>query len=166
MMSTGEQDPGRQERNRRHHLEVGAGPRRWFRKTKIKERDMLKKLFQTPDDTVFTLLRLVLGVVFFLHGSQKMLGWFGGYGFKGTMGFFTQTAHIPPEYGLLYPDGTYSGGLRLSGNCRGVFRRTGTDSRPADPHRRLWDHCQYARGDLRGAHAQWLLHELDRPAEG
>jgi len=63
---------------------------------------MLKKLTQTPDDKVFTLLRLVLGVIFFAHGSQKMLGWFGGYGFKGTMAFFTQTAHIPAVFALAH----------------------------------------------------------------
>src|SRR5208282_6227128 len=93
--------------------EVGAGPRRWLRKTQIKEGDMLKKLFQTPDDKVMTLLRLVLGVVFFAHGSQKMLGWFGGYGFKGTMGFFTQTMHIPAVFAFLAIAAEFFGGLGL-----------------------------------------------------
>jgi hypothetical protein len=37
----------------------------------------------------------VLGVVFFAHGAQKMLAWFGGYGFSVTMGFFTGMMHIP-----------------------------------------------------------------------
>jgi putative oxidoreductase len=32
-------------------------------------------------------LRLVLGVVFLFHGSQKLFGWFGGYGIDGTAGF-------------------------------------------------------------------------------
>ena len=74
---------------------------------------MLKKLFQTPDDKVMTLLRLVLGVVFFAHGSQKMLGWFGGYGFKGTMGFFTQTMHIPAVFAFLAIAAEFFGGLGL-----------------------------------------------------
>jgi hypothetical protein len=34
-------------------------------------------------------------LVFFAHGAQKMLGWFGGFGFSGTMGFFTGMRHIP-----------------------------------------------------------------------
>ena len=62
---------------------------------------MLKRLFQTADDKALTLLRLALGIVFFAHGSQKMLGWFGGYGFKGTMGFFTQNLHIPAIFAFL-----------------------------------------------------------------
>jgi putative oxidoreductase len=31
----------------------------------------------------------------FPHGAQKLLGWFGGFGFSGTMGFFTETMHLP-----------------------------------------------------------------------
>jgi len=56
---------------------------------------MLKKLFQTNDETATMILRVLLGVVFFPHGMQKLLGWFGGYGFDGTMGFFTGTLGIP-----------------------------------------------------------------------
>ena len=46
---------------------------------------MFRKLINTTDDPAITVLRLVLGVVFFAHGAQKTLGWFGGYGFSGTM---------------------------------------------------------------------------------
>jgi putative oxidoreductase len=74
---------------------------------------MFKKLVNTPNDIVFTVLRLVLGVVFFAHGSQKMLGWFGGYGFKGTMAFFTQTAHIPAVFAFLAIAAEFFGGLGL-----------------------------------------------------
>lgn len=42
-----------------------------------------------------TLLRLVLAVVMFPHGAQKLLGWFGGYGFSGTMGFLTDQVGVP-----------------------------------------------------------------------
>ena len=62
---------------------------------------MLKKLFQTEDDTVTMILRLLLGVVFFPHGMQKLFGWFGGYGFDGTMGFFTNTLGIPALFAFL-----------------------------------------------------------------
>jgi putative oxidoreductase len=74
---------------------------------------MFKKILQTPNDVVFTILRLVLGIVFFAHGAQKMLGWFGGYGFKGTMDFFTQTAHIPAVFAFLAIAAEFFGGLGL-----------------------------------------------------
>ncbi len=45
--------------------------------------------------------RLALGLTIFPHGAQKLLGWFGGYGFTGTMGFFTDTLHLPYIVGLL-----------------------------------------------------------------
>ena len=54
---------------------------------------MFRKLIATDNDIATTILRLVLGVIFFAHGAQKMLGWFGGYGFTGTMGFFAGTLH-------------------------------------------------------------------------
>ncbi len=56
---------------------------------------MINKFFQTNDDTVALVLRLLLGIVFFPHGMQKLLGWFSGYGFAGTMGFFTDKLGIP-----------------------------------------------------------------------
>jgi putative oxidoreductase len=46
---------------------------------------MLKKLMLTDDDVSRFIVRLFLGIVFFPHGAQKMLGWFGGGGFSGTM---------------------------------------------------------------------------------
>lgn len=49
---------------------------------------MLKKLMQTNNDLALAFVRIMLGIVFFAHGSQKMLGWFGGFGFSGTVGFF------------------------------------------------------------------------------
>ena len=74
---------------------------------------MLRKLFDTDDSTASAILRLVLGVVFFAHGAQKMLGWFGGYGFSGTMGFFTGTMHIPAPFAFLAIAAEFFGGLGL-----------------------------------------------------
>jgi putative oxidoreductase len=62
---------------------------------------MLKKLVQTNDDVAVLVLRLMLGIVFFPHGMQKLLGWFGGYGFSGTMGFFTGKLSIPEFFAFL-----------------------------------------------------------------
>lgn len=47
------------------------------------------------------IIRFTLALVVFPHGAQHLLGWFGGYGFTGTMGFFTQTAHLPYVIGAL-----------------------------------------------------------------
>ena len=46
------------------------------------------------------ILRLVLGLVMFPHGAQKLFGWFGGYGFSGTLAGF-QSMGIPAVFGLL-----------------------------------------------------------------
>jgi len=45
--------------------------------------------FKTNDSFTSMMARLTLGLVMFLHGAQKVLGWFGGYGFSATMNFFT-----------------------------------------------------------------------------
>jgi putative oxidoreductase len=74
---------------------------------------MFRKLIWTTDDFALTVLRLVLGIVFFAHGAQKMLGWFGGYGFSGTMGFFTHQAHIPALFAFLAICAEFFGGLGL-----------------------------------------------------
>ncbi len=74
---------------------------------------MFRRLFATDDNTATAILRLVLGVVFFAHGAQKMLGWFGGYGFSGTMGFFTGTMHIAAPLAFLAIAAEFFGGLGL-----------------------------------------------------
>jgi putative oxidoreductase len=40
----------------------------------------------------------VLGILFFIHGDQLMLGWFGGYGLSGSMKFFTHQLGIPAPF--------------------------------------------------------------------
>jgi putative oxidoreductase len=81
---------------------------------------MIRKLMATDNDLGTTILRLVLGVIFFAHGSQKMLGWFGGYGFTGTMGFFTGTMHIPAVFAFLAIAAEFFGGIGL---IFGLFTR-------------------------------------------
>ncbi len=82
---------------------------------------MFRKLINTTGDPVITILRLVLGLLFFAHGAQKTLGWFGGYGFSGTMGFlfsgtmgfFTQGMHIPAPLAFLAIFAEFLGGIGL-----------------------------------------------------
>ena len=50
---------------------------------------MKNKIFKTNDSYIGLILRATLAIVVFPHGAQKLFGWFGGYGFSGTMGFFT-----------------------------------------------------------------------------
>jgi len=62
---------------------------------------MFKKLIQTDDDVSRLLMRVLLGIVFFPHGAQKLLGWFGGGGFNATMSFFMDNMGIPAVLAFL-----------------------------------------------------------------
>ena len=46
-------------------------------------------------DITLLFTRLLIAVVIFGHGAQKLFGWFGGYGFDGTVGYFTTTVGLP-----------------------------------------------------------------------
>jgi putative oxidoreductase len=56
---------------------------------------MKNKIFSTNNDFTGLITRLTIGLILLPHGAQKMLGIFGGYGFSGTMNFFTNTLHLP-----------------------------------------------------------------------
>ncbi len=55
----------------------------------------IQSILATNNNVAPLIARLTLAIVIFPHGAQKLLGWFGGYGFSGTMGFFTGTMGIP-----------------------------------------------------------------------
>jgi putative oxidoreductase len=74
---------------------------------------MLRRLLVTDDSKATAILRLVLGIVFFAHGAQKLLGWFGGPGFSGSMGLFTGYLHIPAPFAFLAIAAEFFGGLGL-----------------------------------------------------
>ncbi len=73
----------------------------------------LQSLTKTTNSAAPLIARLALGLVMFPHGAQKVLGWFGGYGFTGTMGFFTGTMHIPAVFALLAITAEFVGSLGL-----------------------------------------------------
>jgi putative oxidoreductase len=75
---------------------------------------MLKKLMATPNDPAFTVLRVLLAVVFFPHGAQKLLGWFGGGGPAGTIAFFQQTWEIPVYLTVLVMVAEFVGAFGLA----------------------------------------------------
>jgi len=73
---------------------------------------MLGKLIQTKADAAPTILRVVLGVEFLIHGSQKVLGWWGGYGFSATLSGFEHSG-IPAVLAVLAMVAEFCGGMGL-----------------------------------------------------
>ncbi|HET9625800.1 MAG TPA: DoxX family protein [Kofleriaceae bacterium] len=74
---------------------------------------LLERFFSTDRDRTLLFQRVVLGVIMFPHGMQKLAGWFGGFGFSGTMGFFTDTMHLPAPLAFLIIIGESLGALGL-----------------------------------------------------
>ena len=73
---------------------------------------MLQKILHTESDIGPTVARLAAGIVMFPHGAQKVLGWFGGGGFSGTMESFTGMG-LPWIVAFLVIVGEFFGSLGL-----------------------------------------------------
>jgi putative oxidoreductase len=73
----------------------------------------MKGIFQTANSWSSLVVRVMLGIVMFPHGAQKVFGWFGGYGFAGTMSFFTDKMHIPVFFAFLAIMAEFLGSLGL-----------------------------------------------------
>jgi putative oxidoreductase len=54
-----------------------------------------ERLLSTSSSPAPAIARLALGLVLFPHGAQHALGWFGGYGFSGTLAWMTGTLGFP-----------------------------------------------------------------------
>jgi putative oxidoreductase len=63
-----------------------------------------------PMDVGRLLLRLTIGGTFFVHGTQKLFGWFGGYGPDGTGQFFQSLGLRPGRRNALAAGATEAGG--------------------------------------------------------
>ncbi len=72
----------------------------------------MEALLATSPSWAITVVRVVLGVIFFAHGSQKVLGWFGGYGLKGTTGWLASIGlPLPVAYAVCFFE--FLGGIGL-----------------------------------------------------
>jgi putative oxidoreductase len=76
-------------------------------------RRLLGRITATSADVGPLLARVALGLAIFPHGAQKALGWFGGYGLTGTMGFFTGQLHIPAVFAALAIAAEFLGAIGL-----------------------------------------------------
>ena len=74
---------------------------------------MLIDLFSTDSDWTLTMLRIVLGLVFFAHGAQKLLGWFGGPGLNQTMHAMQEHLGLPASLAILAVGAEFFGGIGL-----------------------------------------------------
>lgn len=84
----------------------------------------MRWMLQTDDSWTGLILRVTLGLVMFPHGAQKMLGWFGGYGFGGTMSFFTAQLALPWIIGFLVIMGEFFGSLGLLAGFADALQRS------------------------------------------
>ena len=73
---------------------------------------MFSRLIRTDDDRAALVARLVLAFVIFPHGAQKALGWFGGFGPAGTIGFMEQLG-IPGALAWLAIAAEFLGSIAL-----------------------------------------------------
>ncbi len=62
---------------------------------------MLAKLLGTSSRPAPALARMAVAAVMFPHGAQHALGWFGGYGFAGTLAWMTESLGIPAPLAAL-----------------------------------------------------------------
>jgi putative oxidoreductase len=75
--------------------------------------DAMNKFLASDDSLTLTLQRVLVAAVMFPHGAQKLLGWFGGYGFAGTLAFFASLG-IPKALGVLVILGESVGAVALA----------------------------------------------------
>lgn len=79
----------------------------------VTARGLLARVTATGADVGPLVARVALGLAIFPHGAQKALGWFGGYGVSGTMGFFTGQLGIPAVFAALAIAAEFLGAIGL-----------------------------------------------------
>ncbi|HYZ88969.1 MAG TPA: DoxX family protein [Myxococcales bacterium] len=73
---------------------------------------MANAFIRTRDDYAALAMRLALGIVFLAHGSQKVLGLFGGHGARATIQGFSKMG-LPPAVTILVMAAEFGGGILL-----------------------------------------------------
>jgi hypothetical protein len=111
----------------------------------------MRWLFSTDASVIQLVLRWTLAIVMFPYGAQKALGWFGGHGFKGTMGYFKQS--FPAPLGLLAILAEFLGPIGLAVGL-------------LSPGGGVRDRLCHGGGGADDSHAARVIHELDRQTEG
>jgi putative oxidoreductase len=74
---------------------------------------MLSQIFATSSDWAPTIARIILCIIFFAHGGQKMFGWFGGPGLKQTVRAMTEHDGIPAALAVCAIATQFFGGAAL-----------------------------------------------------
>ncbi|WP_198436073.1 DoxX family protein [Moritella sp. F3] len=76
--------------------------------------EKMKKILVSKNDASALPLRLIAGIIFAAHGSQKLFAWFGGYGLEGT-GQWMESIGLAPGYLMAMMAGSaeFFGGLLL-----------------------------------------------------
>lgn len=76
--------------------------------------NIINKITRSNHNISMTILRVIVGIVFIAHGSQKLFGLFGGYGLEGT-GQFMASIGLQPGYlmALLAGLGEFIGGVSV-----------------------------------------------------
>jgi putative oxidoreductase len=72
---------------------------------------MIENLTGTHADWVVGIARIIFGIIFFAHGSQKLPGRFGGPGLASSMRTFTEHVHLPSTLAFLVIAGEFFSGI-------------------------------------------------------
>src|SRR3989454_5640721 len=79
----------------------------------VQEVSVMDVLLGTFASRPLLIVRVVLGVIFFAHGAQKVFGWFGGPGLRGVIGHFKQSLGIPAPLTVLAALTEFLGGVAM-----------------------------------------------------
>lgn len=74
---------------------------------------MLLQILATDSSWIPTLVRIILGIIFFAHGSQKVFGWFGGPGLRQTLRTLKEYVGLPAIIALAAVGTELVGGMAL-----------------------------------------------------